>query len=229
MTSIDGFGCKQYTEEEMNGLQSKLVAMTEELDEWRHGERQYPPATQDYKELCAELKRVQFDLRVAVAETQTERQWRIEAQARIVGLREALEYIGKEIAEGQGVCIETVVEALATPATILELCARVEQVEKRPPAELVWLYTHCCAIGMKKKSDSGKLEHDIALFTADLCTLVQKAEEALENSVDVVQNEYDNDWRHSLPTRKAQLDGMLKMLEQHKEAIATIKQFKEQT
>ena len=46
-------------------LREQLAAMTQELDEWRHGERQYPPATQDYKELCAELKQVQVDLRVA--------------------------------------------------------------------------------------------------------------------------------------------------------------------
>lgn len=31
--------------------------------------------------------------------------------------------------------------------------------------ELAWLWTHCSAIGMKRKSDSGKLEHDISLFT----------------------------------------------------------------
>ena len=63
----------------------------------------------------------------------------------------------------------------------------------------------------------------------ELCALLVHAEDALENSVDVVQNEYDNDWRHSLPTRKAQLDGMLKMLERHKETLAAIKQWKEQT
>jgi hypothetical protein len=34
-----------------------------------------------------------------------------------------------------------------------------------PPPELTWLYTHCRAIGMDCKSDSGKWEHDIALFT----------------------------------------------------------------
>lgn len=37
-----------------------------------------------------------------------------------------------------------------------------------PPPELTWLFTHCRAIGMTKKSDSGKWEHDIALFTCDL-------------------------------------------------------------
>jgi predicted Zn-ribbon and HTH transcriptional regulator len=33
---------------------------------------------------------------------------------------------------------------------------------------LVWLWTHCRAIGMTKKSDSGSMEDDIALFTIDL-------------------------------------------------------------
>lgn len=36
------------------------------------------------------------------------------------------------------------------------------------PPELTWLYTHCRAIGMDCKSDSGKWEHDIALFTSNL-------------------------------------------------------------
>lgn len=48
--------------------------------------------------------------------------------------------------------------------------------------ELLWLYTHCCAIGMKHKSDSGKLEHDIALFTAELCALLEKAEDVLTDT-----------------------------------------------
>ena len=34
-----------------------------------------------------------------------------------------------------------------------------------PPAELTWLFTHCRAIGMVEGSESGKWEHDIALFT----------------------------------------------------------------
>ena len=33
---------------------------------------------------------------------------------------------------------------------------------------LIWLYSHCRALGMTKHSDSGQLEHDIALFVADL-------------------------------------------------------------
>lgn len=39
---------------------------------------------------------------------------------------------------------------------------------------LIWLYTHCKAIGMSEKSDSGKLEEDIALFTIRLQEQIQK-------------------------------------------------------
>jgi hypothetical protein len=31
-----------------------------------------------------------------------------------------------------------------------------------------WLWTHCRALGMTRKSDSGTFEHDIALFIAEL-------------------------------------------------------------
>lgn len=37
-----------------------------------------------------------------------------------------------------------------------------------PTPELTWLYTHCKALGMNCKSDSGKWEHDIALFVSNL-------------------------------------------------------------
>lgn len=37
-----------------------------------------------------------------------------------------------------------------------------------PSNTLEWLGTHCRAIGMTKRSDSGLLAHDIALFTIDL-------------------------------------------------------------
>ena len=76
------------------------------------------------------------------------------------------------------------------------------------PQELLWLYTHCCAIGMKHKSDSGKLEHDIALFTAELCALLTQAEEAL----DKYRGQVDRFGEHTSV-----------------EALAAIKQWKEQT
>lgn len=40
------------------------------------------------------------------------------------------------------------------------------KVPTTPPPELTWIYTHCRDIGMDCKSDSGKWEHDIALFTS---------------------------------------------------------------
>lgn len=36
-----------------------------------------------------------------------------------------------------------------------------------PDPALTWVYTHCRAIGMTCKSDSGRWEHDIALFTSN--------------------------------------------------------------
>lgn len=49
--------------------------------------------------------------------------------------------------------------------------ARADQAEaklKEAEERLRWLSGHCRALGMVKKSISGKPEHDIALFTADL-------------------------------------------------------------
>lgn len=43
---------------------------------------------------------------------------------------------------------------------------------------LEWLASHCRAIGMVKKSDSGLTAHDIALFTYDLNARAEKAEAA---------------------------------------------------
>jgi hypothetical protein len=45
--------------------------------------------------------------------------------------------------------------------------AELEPQTKYPPAALAWLFSHCRAIGMTNKSDSGKWEEDIALFTVD--------------------------------------------------------------
>jgi hypothetical protein len=54
--------------------------------------------------------------------------------------------------------------------------------------------------------------------------LLQQALDALENSVDTVQHEYDADWRHGLPTRKAQLDGMKECLDAHIAAITSLRE-----
>ena len=48
-------------------------------------------------------------------------------------------------------------------ASLREQLAKAE----RQSASLTWLFTHCLAIGMDCKSDSGKWEHDIALFTSN--------------------------------------------------------------
>lgn len=57
--------------------------------------------------------------------------------------------------------------ALSNPAPVAAP-ASPSANPKFPPPELTWLYTHCRAIGMTCKSDSGKWEHDIALFTINL-------------------------------------------------------------
>jgi hypothetical protein len=42
---------------------------------------------------------------------------------------------------------------------------------------------------------------------------------ALEESVDLVGEDYRTDWRHGVPTRQAQLDGKRELLEAHHAAI----------
>jgi len=54
--------------------------------------------------------------------------------------------------------------------------------------------------------------------------LLQQALEALEESVDLVQHDYDADWRHGMPTRKAQLDASLNALTTHRAAIAALRE-----
>jgi hypothetical protein len=53
---------------------------------------------------------------------------------------------------------------------------------------------------------------------------MQMALEALTESRDTVWNEYTADWRHGMPTRKAQLDGMKEMCEAHDAAIAALRE-----
>ena len=54
--------------------------------------------------------------------------------------------------------------------------------------------------------------------------LMQQALDALEESVDTVRNEYETDWRHKMPTRKAQLEGMKAGLDAHDAAIAALQE-----
>ena len=65
-------------------------------------------------------------------------------------------YAGMDIEQGWAIWQAARKPASAEPTSLLE---------NKP---LAWLYTHCLAIGMTKKSDSGLPEHDIALFTTDL-------------------------------------------------------------
>lgn len=53
--------------------------------------------------------------------------------------------------------------------------------------------------------------------------VMRKALEALENSLDLVQAEYTDNWRHGLPTRAAQLDGLKQLAEDHASAIEALR------
>ena len=55
-------------------------------------------------------------------------------------------------------------------------------------------------------------------------TLLRQALDALEESVDLVQHDYDTDWRHGMPTRKLQLDAALTALTAHRAAIDAIRE-----
>lgn len=64
-------------------------------------------------------------------------------------------------------------------------------VEMDPSNTLEWLGSHCRAIGMTRKSDSGLLAHDIALFTIDL----QDAARTAAASAAVAQGAWLVEWR----------------------------------
>lgn len=53
--------------------------------------------------------------------------------------------------------------------------------------------------------------------------VMRKALEAMENSLDLVQAEYTDNWRHGLPTRAAQLDGLKRLAEDHASAIEALR------
>jgi hypothetical protein len=56
----------------------------------------------------------------------------------------------------------------------------------------VWLWTHCRAIGMTAKSDSGSMENDIALFTINLDNALTKTRELLEDCLGPVKDAENN-------------------------------------
>ena len=51
---------------------------------------------------------------------------------------------------------------------------------------------------------------------------MRAALEALQESIDLVENDHATDWRHGLPTRAAQLEGKRKGVDDHKAAIAAL-------
>ena len=53
-------------------------------------------------------------------------------------------------------------------------CVEVQLAKAKAAPELAWLYSHCRALGMTCKSDSGKWEHDIALFTMNQKEAIEK-------------------------------------------------------
>lgn len=65
-------------------------------------------------------------------------------------------------------CWAAMLAATPTPPADVQAQQDVDKADALPPPELTWLYGHCKAIGMTCKSDSGKWEHDIALFTVNL-------------------------------------------------------------
>lgn len=63
--------------------------------------------------------------------------------------------------------MEAIRAALIAPSTDpLQEPAGPDDLRTNP--DMVWLWTHCRAIGMTKKSDSGSMRDDIALFTITL-------------------------------------------------------------
>lgn len=63
---------------------------------------------------------------------------------------------------------------------------------------------------------------EIEALKADIATkydVIRAMLAALEESVDMVAENYNTDWRHGVPTRQAQLDGKYELLEAHRAAI----------
>ena len=56
---------------------------------------------------------------------------------------------------------------------------------------------------------------------AELCHALLVAKRTLEESSDLVSNEYATDWRHNTPTRAKQLAGMKALVDAHYAAIAS--------
>jgi hypothetical protein len=53
--------------------------------------------------------------------------------------------------------------------------------------------------------------------------LMQRALQALEESLDAIRLEYASDWRHDIPSRQPQIDGMRALLEEHEAVIRDLR------
>ena len=53
--------------------------------------------------------------------------------------------------------------------------------------------------------------------------LMQRALKALEESLDAIRLDYASDWRHDIPSRQAQIDGMRALLEEHEAVIRDLR------
>jgi hypothetical protein len=53
--------------------------------------------------------------------------------------------------------------------------------------------------------------------------LLTRCLQALEESFDTVRNEFENDWRQGVPTRKAQLELMREAVDFHEQTINDLK------
>lgn len=69
----------------------------------------------------------------------------------------------------------------ATPG-IVRLSDGLGPAEQRLTGDVAWLFTHCRALGMERRSDSGLMRDDVALFAIDLNERVRLLELAEEGA-----------------------------------------------
>lgn len=53
--------------------------------------------------------------------------------------------------------------------------------------------------------------------------LLTRCLHALEDSIDAVRSEYENDWRHGIPSRRPQLRAMYASITLHEQTIKDLK------
>jgi transcription elongation factor Elf1 len=86
-----------------------------------------------------------------------------------------------------------------------------------------WPYVECGACAACAEPDMWNRRAYADHITADEA-LLRQALEALTESRDSVWNDYLNDWRHGVKTRKAQLDELKRLAEAHDATIAALTQ-----